>query len=214
MSAPIYPQLVTLRGPGPDALPIDDTTPLAVTVVNGGAAISDANPQPVKGVGYRAAVDVTRPSNTTLYPALVVIGIADAGTPANAGSAILTFADIGPAGGHVFITDANLLIALAAVPAGMTAFRLHLYDAAPDAILDNAAFNLSSAGDRGKYLGYVDIAVPQDLGSSLYTQNPNIGKKVKLAAASTSLFGVLQTIGSFTPASGTVYSVKLHTVAA
>lgn len=197
MSAPIYPQLVTLRGPGPDALPIDETTPLAV-----------------KSGGYKASVAITRPSNTTLYGAGDVIGVADSGTPANAGSAILEFANIGPAGGHIIITCVDLRIDLNAVTSGMTSFRLHLYDAAPDAILDNAAWDLSSAGDRGKYLGYIDIGTPADLGSTLFVAAKGLAEQFKLAAASTSLFGVLETRGSYTPASGTVYTPRIRAVAA
>jgi hypothetical protein len=44
-------------------------------------------------------------------------------------------------------------------------YRLHLYDAAPDAILDNAAWDLPAVGnDRSKYLGFIDIVLPADLG--------------------------------------------------
>jgi hypothetical protein len=178
------------------------------------SAANSASALTVQGQGFTSSVSIGRPENATAYTAGDAIGVADSGTPANAGSAILTFANIGPAGGHVIITDANLRINLSAVTSGMTTFRLHLYNAAPDAILDNAAWDLSSSGDRGKYLGFIDIATPADLGSTLYSQNPGVNKKVKLAAASTSLYGVLQTIGAYTPASATVYVPELQAIAA
>lgn len=162
--------------------------------------------------GHSASVSVTRPSNTTAYTGGDVIGIADAGTPANAGSAILTFSSIGQTGELIRIVSATLEIDLAANPgAAMTTFRLHLYSTAPAAILDNAAFDLgSTAADRAKYLGWVDFDPLVDLGSTLYFNEDNINKLVKLAASSTSLYGVLQTGAGYTPSSGDVHVVRLN----
>lgn len=216
MATPIYPQLVTLAKPGPTGTPIDPTdptTPQSVQLSQGNVAVGDSNPVPVKGVGYKSTVTITRPSNTTAYTAGDVVGQADSGTPANAGTAILEFASIGPSAGHIVITGLLLEIDVNAVPAGMTTFRLHLYDAAPDAILDNAAFDLSSAGDRGKYLGWIDVRVPVDIGSTLIAIEDGLSIHRKLATASTSIFGVLQTIGAYTPSSGAVKKLTLRAVA-
>ena len=139
---------------------------------------------------------------------------AGAATSASAGSAILTLADIGPAGGRVTISDVNLEVDVAAIPSGMSTFRLHFYNESPDAILDNAAWDLASAGDRLKYLGYVDLNIPVDLGSTLYSQNNAVYKTVKLATGATALYGVLQTIGGFTPSSGAVKVLNVHAFAA
>jgi hypothetical protein len=172
-------------------------------------AISDGGTSlTVDSKAYRAAVTVTRPSNTTAYTAGDVIGVADSGTPANAGSAIITLASIGPSGGYVLLQSVRLLIANTSVPAGMGAFRLHLYTASPTAILDNAAFDLVS-GDRAGYAGYIDLPTPQDFGSTLVTQADYCGTAIKLAAASTSLFAQLETRGAYTPASGTTYDLRV-----
>ena len=162
---------------------------------------------------FRAAVTITRPSNTTGYTAGDVIGIADSGTPANAGSAIITLPSIGPSGGYVLIQSVRLMIGNTTVPAGMGAFRLHLYMEAPGAVLDNAAFDLVS-GDVGKYAGYVDLPAPQDLGSIIMTQADYPGTLIKLAAGSTSLFAELETRNAYTPASGTVYDLRVLTLEA
>lgn len=180
-------------------------------VISGGISDGFSEALAAGGGGRTTSVAITRPSNTTGYGAGDVIGVADSGTPANAGSAIHTFALAGPTDGHILITDARLRIDLAAVPSGMTSFRLHLYNASPDAILDNAVWDLSSSGDRGKYLGYIDLGTPVDLGSTLFVQQTSLQKLVKLSG--TSLYGQLQTIGTYTPASGTVYTVALQTVA-
>lgn len=161
-------------------------------------------------VGYTSSISFTRPENTTGYGAGDVLGIADAGTPANAGSAIHTLAAVGPSGGQILITDVSLLIGLTAVTSGMTSFRLHLYSASPTAILDNAVWDLPS-GDRANYLGYVDLGTPVDVGSTLFVQQTGVNKSVKLTTAA--LFAQLVTNGAYTPASATPYVVKVHSVA-
>lgn len=138
---------------------------------------------------------------------------------ATAGSAILTFGTAGRRGGDsVYITDVNLRWDVTALPSGATTFRLHLYNAPPDAIVDNAAWDLSSAADRTKYLGYVDLSAPVDLGSTLVSQNPKVNRLVRLEAANSvaasKLYGILQTIGGYTPASGSVMAVDVATVLA
>jgi len=181
-----------------------DDTPLSVKSSLGGAAVSDANPQPTKGVGFKTTVTITRPANMTPYNAGDVIG--DTG-----GSAIINLAALGLTAGHILITSLLLEIDINALPSGMAAFRLHLYDASPDAIADNAAWDLSSAGDRGKYLGFIDIAAPTDLGSTLIAQEERLALHRKLAAASTGLYGLLQTIGAFTPAANSeVYKLTVR----
>jgi hypothetical protein len=163
------------------------------------------------GDGYKSTLEFTRPANTTPYTAGDVIGVADVSVAANAGSAIHTFANAGPAGGNIIITGADLRIDVAAVPAGMTSFRLHLYDAAPTAILDNAAWDLP-AGDRAAYLGFIDFGSAVDVGATLYAQVDQINKQFKLATGVTSLYGLLVTNGGFTPGSATVKHIRLHAV--
>jgi hypothetical protein len=162
---------------------------------------------------FRAAVTIARPDNTTGYTAGDVIGIADSGTPANAGSAIHTLSNIGPAGGYILVQSVRLMIGLSAVTSGMGAFRLHLYTASPTAILDNAAFDLVS-GDVGSYAGFIDLPAPQDFGSILMTQVDYPGTLIKLAAGSSTLYAELETKGAFTPASGTLYDLRVLTLEA
>jgi hypothetical protein len=95
----------------------------------------------------------------------------------------------------------------------MTGFRLHLYSASPTTILDNAAFDLVS-GEVANYAGFIDLPTPQDLGSTLVTQADYPGMLIKLASASTSLFAQLETRGAYTPASGTLYDLRVLTLEA
>lgn len=155
------------------------------------------------GTGYSVAVSKTRPADTAAYALGDVLNeSASAGT-------VWTFAAIGPTAGRILITAIVLEIDVAAVPAGMGAFRLHLYDAAPTAINDNAAFDLA-AGDRTKYLGFIDIPLPEKLGSTLWAQDDTIRKQVKLAAASTSIYGMLETRSAFPPTASALLKLGLR----
>lgn len=175
---------------------------------NGGVPVdvTAATPLPV-GVATSAYVSqptITRPANTTAYTANDVVGGA------------VEFTSVGPSGGSVLFTSADLRINVASIPSGMTSFRLHLYNVTPpSALADNAAWDLPS-GDRASYLGFVDLGTPVDLGSTLFVQVPTGSltlSSAKLASGSTSLFGYLVTIGGFTPAANSeVYVPRLRTL--
>ena len=153
------------------------------------------------GASYVTATQ-TRPNDTVSYTAYDVVG-------QNPGANV-TFSNVSSvSGGHIIIQSACLEVDVAAVPTGMSSFRLHLYDAAPTVIADNAAYDLPS-GDRAKYLGYIEFDTPIDLGATLWSQKDALGMKRKLAAGSTALYGILQTIGGFTPSASTVKSISLN----
>lgn len=174
-----------------------------------GRTVSPVDPLPVDNPGgsltvdgkaYRSTVSFNRPANTTAYSAGDVIG--------GASSAIHTLSAVGPSGGFILLQSMALLIGNAAVPVGMGGFRVHIYSTSPTAVADNAVFNLSSA-ERAAYMGFVDLGTPQGLGGTIYTQTDYIGRLVKLAAASTSLFVEIETRGGYTPESGTAYELRM-----
>lgn len=180
------------------------TAPLAAgTAVIGKVGIDQTTPGTTNLVAaapasYSAAVTVTRPANTTAYSANDVVGGA------------ITFPTIGPSGGHVNLSGFAVRMDIAAVPSGMTSFRLHLYNVTPpSALADNAPWDIPS-GDRSAYLGYLDLGTMTDFGSTLFAQNDQFVKKVKLTAASTTLYGYLVTAGAYTPAGNSeVYTVTV-----
>lgn len=150
---------------------------------------------------FSSALTINRPANTTAYSANDVLGGA------------VVFQNMGPPdGGRVLITSASLEADIASVPAGMTNVLLHLYSAAPpSAVADNAVHDIP-AGDRGVYLGAIDLGVPVDRGATLYVETNGINKPVKLAGPN--LYGYLVTVGGFTPAGNSeVYVVTLHALA-
>jgi hypothetical protein len=88
----------------------------------------------------------------------------------------------------------------------MAGFRVHFYSESPTAILDNAAYDLV-ANDRAKWLGSVDLPTPVDRGSTLVTGVTYPGSVFKLAVDNT-LYVQLQTLGTFTPSSGAVKTLR------
>jgi hypothetical protein len=164
------------------------------------------------GGGYTSEVSWTRPENTADYAPADVVGVADAETAANAGSAIHTLTDAGPSGGEVLITGFDLYILASAALTDGTSYRVELYNASPTAILDNAAFNLV-AGDRAKHLCSLTLATPVDKGDTLVSENNQINQQIKLASGSTSLYAELVDVGGSTPTSALGYKMRLRTIA-
>jgi hypothetical protein len=183
-----------------DGQPVSSSNPLPVTQTAPTAAASS---------GATSTVSFARTADTNVYAAGDVIGINAAGSP---GSAIHTFTSVGPEASSVIITGADLAITLSSVTAGMTSYELHIYNESPTAILDNAAFDLVT-GDIAKHRWVIPLGTVVDYGSQLFTGVANLGMEVKLATGSTSLYGELVTVGTFTPASGTTFQIRIHTLA-
>lgn len=147
---------------------------------------------------------MTRPNNATPYTAGDVVGT-DVATN-------MTFSNVvSVAAAMVLITNVLFRIDVAAIPAGMATFKLHLFSSAPTAIIDNAAWTLIDA-DRAKYLGYILLDTPIDVGGTLFSQTLQANFILKLAAASTSLYGQLQTVGGYTPTAVAVKTISLNTI--
>jgi len=160
----------------------------------------------IKSQAGSSSVAITRPANTTAYTAGDVVGT----NPATN----LEFTNILPESGqHFYITDAKIEVEKSSVPAGMSSFTLHLYDATPTAITDNLAWTLLLA-DGGKYLGSIQFSTPVDLGTTLIYWLENINIKRKLATGSTSIYGQLVTDAGWTPGSEDVINIDLETVGA
>lgn len=183
---------------------------VAVPLVAGQAAMAASIPVviasnqasvPVNQVSqaFDVAATVTRAANQTPYTANDVVG------------GVLSFPLIGANASSLLLTGVQLEFDITAVPSGMAAFKLALYTVTPpSALADNAAFDIPS-GDRSSFVGIIDIAVPVDYGATLYVENNNIGKQLKLTG--TGLFGYLITTGTYIPAANSeVGKVTLHSV--
>jgi hypothetical protein len=151
---------------------------------------------------YISKVAVTRPDNATAYAALDVLGT----DPAT----VIEFTNIAPVGGGtIVLLYASLMINAAS--GGPSQTRLHLYSQAPSGIADNAAYNLPS-GDRAKYIGYITLGAPVDLGDTMFGEDDFLRKTV--TASSSSLFAIAETVSAFTPTANTVKTWELRSVEA
>jgi hypothetical protein len=190
------------------AATVADTTPFSVIALLKGLWNKLAGTLTVQLTGSitgkETSANFTRPNDTNDYLALDVVG--------SSPGANLTFSNVlANAGGTFAILSAKLRIDVSAVPSGMSGFRLHLYNAAPTAIADNDPYNLPAA-DRAKYLGYITLSNPSDLGDTLCGQDEGVNFVRKLAEGSTTLYGILQTIGAYTPTAQSVKTITLETV--
>lgn len=184
---------------------VSSSNPLPVTG-GGTAGTPSANVTSVQGLAYSSSASKTRPNDTTAYAALDVLAESDsAGT-------VWTFSNIAPStGGTIILYRATLRIDVSAIPSGMGNFRMHLYSTAPTAINDNAAYDLPS-GDRAKYVGFVEIPTPLDLGATLFADTSSQGYSftMPVVAASGTLYGIFQTVNGYTPTAQAVKTVTLY----
>lgn len=151
-------------------------------------------------MAFNAQTTITRPANATPYTAGDVLGGAFA------------LYGMGNVAGHIIITYASARYDVAAIPAGMTSIRRHLYSATPPSgLADNAAWDLP-AGDRPYYLGYIDIGSPADMGSTLFVQNDGLSLQIPCGGT---LYAYDVTNGGFTPAGNSeVYTACLRAIEA
>lgn len=160
--------------------------------------------------GSLSTATFTRPSDTTAYTAKDVVS--------TGAGALLTFANVvAVAGGSGVIIKARLMTDQSTNTAS---YRLHLFHTAPTAIADNSPYTLlySHAGNRVGMIDFPACATegtgstaaasmrPSSDGNSL---PPNLA--FKCAAASTTLYGILETLTAFTPASAQNFFVELET---
>ena len=162
----------------------------------------------------------TRPANTTALTAGDVIGVPDSGTPANAGSAVHELEFNGSMTNDFIITGYSFAVYAASVPSGMTSFRAEMYGSEPDAILDNAAWALTSAADFDSYRGFIDLGTPVVKGGWLYVEQHGLNKPIRAYRGGMSpqskrngLFTQIVTIGTWTPpANSTKFRLALYAV--
>lgn len=113
-----------------------------------------------------------------------------------------------PANTELLLTSTVFENYVAAVPASMTSFTLHLYNERPTAIADNAAFDVAVAADRSKRVASIPLGSPADKGSYLSVETDQNLKHIK--SGSQGLWGHIETAGGYTPAgSAESYAITL-----
>lgn len=155
------------------------------------------------GINTVLSASYTRPADTNVYVANDVIANSTS-APAN-----LTIATGMKKGSSILITSARIRIdGHTSIPTGMGNFRVALFNSAPTAINDNAAFDVIDA-DKAKLLDYIDIDTPILLKSRLWGRKNSINSHIKLLDTSATFYAQLITLGGYTPVSGVLYTIFL-----
>jgi len=129
---------------------------------------------------------------------------------------VLTFTGLARiTGGSGYITKAVILTSLTTC---VETFKLHLYNASPTALQDNAACTAPLYADAASYIGAIlfPAATPEASGATAAyaIATPN-GTATNLPMsfvtnASANVFGILEAPLGFTPASAQTFSITLE----
>lgn len=148
--------------------------------------------------------DLTRPANTDAYVA------EDAISDSTTAPSPVVFSGVGRTpGGSGYITKAIMQTSQTTFTGRL---RLHLFNAAPTAINDNAAASIPDLDHRGTYLGKIDFPAGNLEGSadSAYAEVDDIVKSFVCAAGQKDIWGLVETLDAFTPASAQTFSFVLE----
>lgn len=168
----------------------------------------------VSANGAKVGVEFTRPSDTTAYAAKDVV------CNSTSSPTVITFADFARVNaGSGIIVRARLFTDKKDVTAQ---FRLHLFHTAPTAINDNAPYTLlyANAANRIGQLDFPAMATEDATNSTSSAAMrpaadgsagpPNLW--FQAASGSRAIYGVLETLTGFTPASGQKFYVELAAI--
>ena len=172
-------------------------------VIDGDEKFTDENPATVQLSGSntrQTASDTILIGTGAAHTALDVVST-DAGE-------VLEFSTGLPAGSGGIILSSLVTINQNEVFANGAGYYLHLYNAAPTAIADNAAYTLAAA-DLAKYIGKITISTLVDLGDNCAAHDTGHNMDFELAAADTKLYGILVCIGGETTIDAKTITINL-----
>lgn len=157
----------------------------------------------VGGNGSLISVSFTRPADTTAY------SIRD--SVSTSSPSVLTFTNIARINqGTGYIVKAKLVTDQVTNTAK---FRLHLFHTSPAAISDNSQFTILWA-NKDKSIGYIDFDALSTEGTGsdcAYSVNSSLRLHYACDSGSRTLYGMLEAIDPFTPASGQNFYIELGT---
>lgn len=178
----------------------------------GGGAAGAVSTLPAPASSLISTGTITRPANTTVYTANT------AWANATSGATFTSFTNSCRApGAQVLIPQIDIQVDEA--PATKLQGILWLFSATPTAINDNAAFTLSSADNlatTGNVQGFPFTLTAVQSGTNTHsgTSLTGITYHAQCVNASFAITGMVQVVNAYTPTSGEVMTIKLHTLAA
>lgn len=168
---------------------------------NGALVAGENHIGEVGGRMSRVNVTLTRPSDTTAYAANDAVA---ASSPA-----YLSFPSIARVvDGSGYIVKARLTTNLST---DTKRYRLHLYRTTGTAFADNAPFTLLDAA-KGVKIGYIDFPACASEGTgsdSAEAINDSVRLAFSCSGGVITIYGLLETLDSGTPASAQVYHIEL-----
>lgn len=151
-----------------------------------------------------STVEITRPSNTTAYAALDAVSSSST-APTNLSFTYVTSVN----GSNGYVTGAVLRTDQSTNTAR---FKLHLFTGTVTAVNDNAAHTALYA-NKSNYVGSItfDALATEGSGSDCAVSlNTTVRLPFKFPSGTT-LYGLLETLDAFTPASGQKFFIRLTT---
>lgn len=182
----------------------------------GGSDVSSINPLPtaptatenhlgeIGGRTVRNAATFSRPADTSAYAAL------DTVSTSTSAPVVITFSGMARINaGSGYITKARIMTDQ---KTNSARYRLHLFHTAPTLTNDNVAFPLLWA-DRANRVGQIDFSPMTTEDATNSTCAESLNEAVRLSftceAANTALYGILETLDAFTPASAQNFYISL-----
>lgn len=201
---------------GPGQLSLTTSRAARVGLMDGsGNDVSSSNPLPVSSSGAAVAVGLivtpsanfTRPADTTTY----AVGDLVANSTTAASVVPLSWTAARVAAGSFYVRRLRLKKSTTSTTAAL--FRVHLYSSNPSASSgivngDNGAYSTAATG----YVGGFDIQVARTFSDgSMGFGVPIVGAEVNVALASgTTIWGLIECLGTYAPGSGEVFTVTLE----
>lgn len=187
---------------------VDDRNAQPVWIANlGDASIPVTTPTgtvvDVSGQSSVVAYSFTRPSDTTAYSAN------DTVSNATGTATIITFSNVAREnGGSGQIVKVRIMTDQST---NTSTYRLHLYHTAPTMISDNSPFTLLWA-NRTSRIGTIDLGSMRTEGTgsnAAYAQNITDLLEFVCASGDRNIYGILETLVAFTPASAQNFYIEL-----
>lgn len=157
--------------------------------------------QTIKNVLF--STSFTRPANTTQY------AVDDSVNDGTTNALSFSTADgiTVSLGSSYFVKTARLVTNNTTVTSG--SFRLWLYDSSVSAIADNSIQTLLWA-NRSKRVGYIDFVLQSSPTGSDCAEAVVVDSNLSIRMEATTLYGLLTTKGTYTPASGQLFYIELN----
>jgi len=184
---------------GNDVVPVSSSNPLPVA-----PTASENHLGEIGGRTVRNAATFARPADTTAYAAL------DAVSTSTSAPTVITFSGMARINaGSGYITKARIMTDQ---KTNTARFRLHLFHTAPTLTNDNAAFPLLWS-NRENRVGKIDFSpmATEDATNSTCAESLNDAVRLSFTceAANAALYGILETLDAFTPASAQNFYISL-----